>query len=100
MSNPFKHPNQIVAKPLEVPSVDELRKKVFQQGKAMRATLKKLKQKPPRDLDEQFEKLHNQAFKKIDCLNCGNCCKTTSPMLFEKDIERLSARFKMKPGIL
>jgi hypothetical protein len=40
MSNPFKHPNQIVAKPLEVPSVDELRKKVFQQGKAMRATLK------------------------------------------------------------
>jgi len=64
MSNPFKHPNQIVAKPLEVPSVDELRKKVFQQGKAMRATLKKLKQKPPRDLDEQFEKLHNQAFKK------------------------------------
>jgi len=50
MSNPFKHPNQIVAKPLEVPSVDELRKKVFQQGKAMRATLKKLKQKPPRDV--------------------------------------------------
>ena len=98
MSNPFKHPNQIVAKPLEVPSVDELRKKVFQQGKAMRATLKKLKQKPPRDVDEQFEKLHNQAFKKIDCLNCGNCCKTTSPMLFEKDIERLSTRFKMKPG--
>ena len=72
MSNPFKHPNQIVTKPLEVPAVDELRKKVFQQGKAMRATLKKLKQKPPRDLDEQFEKLHNQAFKKIDCLNCGN----------------------------
>lgn len=83
---------------MEIPAVDALRKKVHQQGKAMWATLKKLKQKPPRDLDEQFEKLHNQAFGKIDCLNCGNCCKTTSPMLFEKDIERLSSRLKMKPG--
>lgn len=98
MTNPFKHPKSAIVKPMEIPGVLELRKKVFQQGKAMRATLKKLKQKPPRDLDEQFEKLHNQAFKKIDCLQCGNCCKTTSPMLFEKDIERLSARFKMKPG--
>ena len=83
---------------MTVPQPSELRKLVFKQGKAMRATLKKLKQRPPKDLDEQFEKLHNQAFKKIDCLNCGNCCKTTSPMLFEKDIERLSQRLRMKPG--
>jgi Fe-S-cluster containining protein len=97
MSNPFKY-QKPVATPMHVPQPSELRKLVFKQGKAMRATLKKLKQRPPKDLDDQFEKLHNQAFKKIDCLNCVNCCKTTSPMLFEKDIERLSQRLKMKPG--
>ena len=97
MINPFKY-QKSAPTPMHVPQPVELRKLVFQQGKTMRATLKRLKQRPPRNLDEQFEKLHNQAFKKIDCLDCGNCCKTTSPMLFEKDIERLSARFKMKPG--
>lgn len=97
MTNPFKHKNTTLP-PMRVPAVIELRKLVFQQGKAMKATLKRLKQRPPRDLDEQFDKLHEQAFQKIDCLNCGNCCKTTTPMLFEKDIERLSSRLKMKPG--
>lgn len=85
-------------KQLEIPAVEDLRTRVYQQGKALRATLKKLKQKPPRNLDEQFETLHDLAFAKIDCLTCGNCCKTTSPMLFEKDIDRLSSHLKMKPG--
>ena len=43
---------------MTVPQPSELRKLVFKQGKAMRATLKKLKQRPPKDLDEQFNKLH------------------------------------------
>ena len=29
-------------------------------------------------------------FKKTDCLDCGNCCKTTSPIFTDKDIERIS----------
>ena len=97
MVNPFKYtkPDSV---PMRIPLPVELRKLVFQKGKVMRATLKRLKQRPPRDLDEQFEKLHNKAFTKIDCLDCGNCCKTTAPMLFEKDIERLSSKLKLKPG--
>ena len=97
MSSAFKHVKPLVP-PMQVPKPIALRKLVFQQGKVMRATLKRLKQRPPRDLDEQFEKLHDKAFKQIDCLDCGNCCKTTAPMLFEKDIERLSSRLKLKPG--
>jgi Fe-S-cluster containining protein len=29
-------------------------------------------------------------------LACGNCCKTTSPIFTEKDIERISKHLKMK----
>ncbi|HAG48373.1 MAG TPA: zinc/iron-chelating domain-containing protein, partial [Cryomorphaceae bacterium] len=38
---------------------------------------KKLKAKPPRDLDKVVHQLHEDAFRKIDCLDCANCCKTT-----------------------
>ena len=69
MSSAFKHVKPLVP-PMQVPKPIALRKLVFQQGKVMRATLKRLKQRPPRDLDEQFEKLHDKAFKQIDCLDC------------------------------
>ena len=54
---------------------------------------KRLKLKQPRDLDQQFHNLHDEVFEKIDCLACANCCKTTSPIFYEKDIERLSKHF-------
>ncbi len=72
--------------------------KVKQWGKPLKAMLLKIKAKPPKNLDDIFQEFHDEAFGKIDCLNCANCCKTTSPEFFEKDIERLSKVFKMKPG--
>tara|TARA_R110002072_G_scaffold45344_1_gene126231 strand:+ start:2341 stop:2832 length:492 start_codon:yes stop_codon:yes gene_type:complete len=56
----------------------------------------KLKLRPPKDLDLQFHELHDAAFQKIDCLDCANCCKTTSPIFYDKDVERMAAHFKMK----
>jgi hypothetical protein len=50
MSSGFKHVKPVVP-PLKVPQPISLRKLVHQQGKVMRATLKRLKQRPPRDLD-------------------------------------------------
>jgi hypothetical protein len=60
--------------------------------------LKKLKQKKPKDLDRQMQKLHDETFDEIDCLNCANCCKTTGPLLTNKDIERISKYLKLKPA--
>jgi Fe-S-cluster containining protein len=45
-----------------------------------------------------FHELHEEAFEKIDCLTCANCCKTTGPLFKQKDIERLGAHLKMKPA--
>lgn len=60
--------------------------------------LDKLKKKLPKDLDQQFQRLHEEAFETIDCLTCANCCKTTGPLFTQKDIERLSALFKLRPA--
>lgn len=42
--------------------------------------------------------IHEEVFDKIDCLTCANCCKTTGPLFTQKDIERLSNLFRIKPS--
>lgn len=42
--------------------------------------------------------LHNEAFEKIDCLQCGNCCKGFSPRFKTPDIKRIAKHLKMKDG--
>ena len=57
----------------------------------------KLKTKPPNNLDYTMQELHEAEFKRTDCLDCANCCKTTGPLFTDKDIERIAKHFKMKP---
>jgi uncharacterized protein len=42
--------------------------------------------------------LHEEAFEKIDCLKCANCCKNYSPRFKTPDIKRISRHLKMKEG--
>jgi hypothetical protein len=42
--------------------------------------------------------LHEQAFEKIDCLTCANCCKNYSPRFKTPDIKRIAKLLKMKEG--
>lgn len=44
--------------------------------------------------------LHEEAFSKIDCLQCGNCCKGYSPRFKTPDIKRIAKYLKMKDGDL
>jgi hypothetical protein len=43
-----------------------------------------------------MQELHEEEFKKTDCLDCGNCCKTTSPIFTNNDVDRISKHLKMK----
>lgn len=74
-------------------------KELTDYGKAEKETyvkwIKKAKKANSRSLDDQFHKLHQEAFRKIDCLVCANCCKTTSPIFRDVDIKRLSKRLRM-----
>jgi Fe-S-cluster containining protein len=40
--------------------------------------------------------LHDEAFEKINCLNCAGCCKTISPRFKTPDIVRISKWLGMK----
>jgi uncharacterized protein len=44
--------------------------------------------------------LHEEAFQKIDCLQCGNCCKGYSPRFKTPDIKRIAKHLKIKEGDL
>lgn len=44
--------------------------------------------------------LHEEAFSKIDCLQCGNCCKGYSPRFKTPDIKRIAKHLKIKEGDL
>ena len=57
----------------------------------------KLKKKTPKNLDYVMQDLHDAEFRKTDCLNCANCCKTTGPLFTSADIERISKHLRQKP---
>ncbi len=56
-------------------------------------------QKPDKNaVLKQLPVLHEEAFSKIDCLTCANCCKNYSPRFKTPDIKRISRVLKMKEG--
>lgn len=58
--------------------------------------LHQLKRQKPRDLDNNCNTLHHEAFKTIDCMECANCCATTGPLVLHKDIEKLAQNVGMR----
>ena len=58
--------------------------------------LNQLKRLRPRDLDDQFHGMHDEVFEEIDCLQCANCCKTTSPIFIAADIDRIAKSLRIK----
>lgn len=45
---------------------------------------------------KQLPRLHEEAFSKIDCLACANCCKNYSPRFKPPDIKRIAKYLKMR----
>jgi hypothetical protein len=45
---------------------------------------------------KQLPDFHEEAFSKIDCLQCAACCKNYSPRFKTPDIKRISKYLKMK----
>lgn len=45
---------------------------------------------------KQLPRLHEQAFEKIDCLQCAACCKNYSPRFKTPDVKRISRFLGMR----
>ncbi|HEV7621467.1 MAG TPA: YkgJ family cysteine cluster protein [Flavisolibacter sp.] len=48
---------------------------------------------------KQLPKLHEEAFDKIDCLQCAACCKNYSPRFKTPDVKRISKHLGMKESV-
>jgi Fe-S-cluster containining protein len=45
----------------------------------------------PEAIDALAGELHKEAFAKVDCTRCANCCKTMQPGLTDEDINRIAS---------
>lgn len=68
------------------------------QFKRNKKALQRMRKGSIKSLDRSFHEAHDEVFQEIDCLSCANCCKTTSPIFRDVDIERLSKRLKVAPA--
>src|SRR5687768_7855213 len=49
---------------------------------------------------QELPDIHSDAFRKVDCLACANCCKNHSPRFKQPDIKRIARRLRIKEGDL
>jgi len=78
--------------------LDRFRELAHNKSAENKKFLHSLKRKDPRKIDDTFHELHEEVFEEINCLDCANCCKTTSPIFYQTDIERVAKSLRMKPG--
>jgi len=72
-------------------------KKSKDHQKDYRRWLEKADRAPMRNrVLERLPEFHEEAFKRVDCLQCANCCKGYSPRFKTPDIKRISRHLKMK----
>ena len=75
---------------------EELKQMTANRKQDFSALFQKLKKKKPKNLDEIVHRLHHEAFDQFDCLDCANCCSSISPIVTDKDAERLAKSQKQK----
>ena len=68
-----------------------------EERKSNRKYFGRLAKRPPRHLDQLMADLHQETF---DCLECANCCKTTSPIFRDIDIDRVAQHLGIRPAHL
>ncbi len=55
-----------------------------------------LQRAPKNKVLQQLPLLHEEAFEKIDCLQCAACCKNYSPRFKTPDVKRISKHMGMR----
>lgn len=78
--------------------LDRFRETAKKRSAENKKFLNGLRKKDSRKVDDLFHRVHDEVFEEIDCLTCANCCKTTSPIFYQTDIERVAKALRMKPG--
>ena len=77
----------------KIDNISKLSKVNFKENNSF---FNKLKKKQPKQFDYLMNDLHEEEFSKTNCLECANCCKTTSPIFTSKDILSISKHLHLK----
>lgn len=48
---------------------------------------------------KQLPAFHEEAFEKVDCLSCANCCKNYSPRFKTPDVKRIAKYMGMRESV-
>jgi len=76
---------------------DHLQKEASLKMPEWKAFLAKNKQRLMK-MDREIHQLHDEAVAEIDCLSCGNCCRTLGPRILAKDVDAMCKSLRMKPA--
>lgn len=68
------------------------------QQKKIQQWFKRLRRNTRINPDSYFHEAHEVVFTQTDCMTCAHCCATTSPIFYQKDIERAATALKIHPG--
>jgi len=79
---------------MDINSLPERAKKVEKETKTF---FKSIKKNRHRELDDTIHAIHQEIFDSINCLDCGNCCRTLGPRITDRDIERIAQALRIKP---
>jgi Fe-S-cluster containining protein len=71
-------------------------KRALERSKTYKSFLKKANKNK---LLDHLPAMHEEAFEKVDCLACANCCKNYSPRFKTPDIKRISKLLGLKESI-
>ena len=81
---------------LTVPvNLRSFRQKVRHNKSKFRRFLTKLEKNGPKNIRSLIDPIEKQVWKEVDCLGCGNCCKTMSPRFNLTDQKRIAAHLDM-----
>jgi len=78
-----------------IPEYEALLKQAKVNKKSIIRQVKRFRKMRKAKVDQIIHPLHDAAFEKVDCLQCANCCKTTTPLFTERDINRISKHLRM-----
>jgi uncharacterized protein len=81
-------------------TIDSLTLVAAKKKKENSSFFRQLSGKDQGKVDEAFHLMHDQVFGEVNCLDCGNCCKSLGPRISDADIRRISQVLKIKPSEL
>ena len=82
---------------MQLVNLRSFKQKVRHNRRRLRLFLSRLEKNPPKNTMQLVVEADKRAWAEVDCLSCGNCCKTMTPTFTKQDIGRIAAHLDMTP---